>query len=156
MSCIKLIKHFLDHFIRPPLDHIMTSTKVQQAPPVPAPAPAPAPAPTHVQSISDNTQTIYYNEMDQATPRMVTVVYKYNQSNGDLEYGAVIYRKDKDEHMCFTRKGHRSTALHRLHKYPVKTRVSQTDVGNFQEFKQKLRKQLFRTGVQNKPERKKN
>lgn len=78
----------------------------------------------------------YFDELDQAVPRMVTVAYRFDPKSGCVMYGGCMFTvsSTKDNSTCtcasirslFKKEPNRQTAIQRLEKKPVLFRVDET------------------------------
>jgi membrane-bound lytic murein transglycosylase len=87
----------------------------------------------------------YYNEMDTASKRVITVAYRRDIKTGYTHYGACIFRKEYPDE-SFVKATHKKTAFERLMKRPI---IFQKTAETKAEFLQYLRKMIHCYGVSN-------
>ena len=78
--------------------------------------------------------------------RVITVAYKRDIENGQVHYGATIFRPCSEHpNASFVRKPHNETAVIRATEHPVT--VPDIEGDDFNAFKRHMRRQLYRHGV---------
>ena len=85
----------------------------------------------------------YFNEMDTASKRIVTVAYRRDIKTGYTHYGACIFRKEYPDE-SFIKATHKKTAFERLMKKPI---IFQKTADTKAEFLKYLRKMIHQYGV---------
>jgi hypothetical protein len=117
-----------------------------------------------------SVRTTYIDETTRAdgtsrtTPRMVTLVWSYNDDTGEVRYGASVFRDSGDPRDTFCRRDHRHTATQRYLRYPVRFFLSRQNSApisvegsshkfnyHFDYVLQSIRQEMYESRCQNKP-----
>lgn len=92
---------------------------------------------------------VHYDEPSEKNHRRVVIAYKYEKDEKSslrhVQYGACVFKQEKDSKETFDKRAHNWTAINRLMNFPVKVELHFDSIS---QFNKDLRKCLFKRGVQ--------